>query len=198
MSWDLGEEVKFRRLLRRKVDQDILQFELAALRTLAPEDFFASRPYLVPEWVEHLREVDANMHKKLLRTLHSKYKSVMMRRRVQLLTNRESEWLMNQLREVFTRSAIITKKEITWLREQKKDTQQPSDLRYQQESLEKAGSQPGLELEQLSSLPSEIGCSSQKMNSDQDTNAELVMEAEGAPALPAQEQEVEHENEEMK
>jgi len=74
MTWDLGEEIKFRQLLRRKVDQDILSFELVALRTLSPEDFFKSRPYLVPEWVDRIRDLDGSLHKKLLRILHGKYR----------------------------------------------------------------------------------------------------------------------------
>src|SRR6266851_1354583 len=128
MHWDIGEETKFRRLLRRKVDEDILAFEIAALRTLTAEDFFASRPYLIPPWVEQIRELDSILYRKLLRILHGKYKSSMMKREVKVLNKRESQWLMEKLGIVFEKAAIITKKEIIWLRQQQSTVQAASKL----------------------------------------------------------------------
>jgi len=171
MTWDLGEEVKFRRLLKRKVDQDILRFELAALRTLTPEDFFASRPYLVPEWLDHVKPLDAMLHKKLLKLLHSKYRSVMMRRRVQFLSEQESQWLMEQLSKAFERAFVITKKEITWLRKQRENGNRDTSRSAQSDS-----------------QPLETDFSSQKMSSDQDTSASDAMVAEGSPVSNAMEE----------
>src|SRR5437899_10085929 len=89
-----------------------------ALKTLPPEDFFASRPYLVPEWVGKILDCDPNLHHKLLRILHGKYKSVMMKRKVRLLNEIEAQWLMEKLGIVFEKAYIITKREVAWLRQQ--------------------------------------------------------------------------------
>ena len=167
MRWALDEETKFRRLLRRKVDEDILRFEIAALRTLSPEDFLTSRPYLVPPWVEGVRAVNPVLHKKLLRTLHGKYKSVMMKRVIKKMSDKEAEWLMDKLGIVFEKAYIITKKEIAWLKQQKQQT---------------IGVQSGSRLGQLSSQPLEIGCSSQKTSSSLDMSVGPVMGSENSPA----------------
>jgi len=189
MRWSLDEETRFRRLLRRKVDEDILRFELSALKTLSPEDFFTSRPYLVPPWVESVRDVDPLLHKKLLRILHGKYRSVMMKRNIKKMNDKESQWLMEKLGIVFEKSYIITKKEITWLRGQHQaatgQKQKPQDTNSVQ-----SGSQSGSRSEPSSLLPSEIGCSSQRMSSSLDTNVEPAMEMERSSALPAEELEV--------
>lgn len=165
MKWDLGEEVKFRQLLRRKVDQDILAFEIEALRTLTPEEFFASRPYLVPEFVEDVKTLNPGLHKKLLKTLHGKYKSVMMKRRVRMINEKETTWLMEKLSVVFEKAFIITKKDIEWLRSR--------------------GSHSSLKLELSGSQPSETDCSSQKTSSDQDTSAEGAEEQDALNAINA-------------
>lgn len=179
MTWNLGDEVKFRRLLRRKLDQDVIKFEVAALKTLTPEEFFKSRPYLMPGWVAKVEALDANLYRKLLKVLHGKLKSVMMRRRVQLLSDAENEWFMNQLQVVFSRAAIVTRKEITWLKNRE------SQLRSQ---MSPSGSQLGSRSDQSSSQPSVTDCSSKKTSSSLDTNVELVaaQASENAPNALAQ------------
>ena len=176
MKWDIAEETKFRHLLRRKIDEDILKFELAALRTLKPEEFFASRPYLVPPFVELLKDLPDNSYKNSLKVLHNKYRAVMMRRRIQFLNDKENKWLMEKLGIVFERSYIITKKEIAWLKEHK-------------QQLTQDGSQPGSRLEPLSSQPSEIDYSSQKTNSGLAMSAEVVQVEERSPVQTVKEQE---------
>jgi hypothetical protein len=184
MKWDLGEETKFRQLLRRKVDEDILKFELAALRGLSAEAFLATRPYLVPPWVEQVREFNPKLYAKLLKTLHGKYRAVMMRRRIQFLNDKENKWLMEKLGVVFEKAFIISRRDIAWLQQH-----------HQQQT---SGSQPGLKSELLSSQPLEIGCSLAKTSSGQATNVELAQVLEQSAVQIAGELEVTAENEEMK
>lgn len=162
MKWPLSEEVKFRQLLRRKIDQDILTFELAAMRTLTPEEFFKSRPYLVPEWLERLRHLDPVLHHKLLKPVHDKYRSVMMRRRVRYLSERESSWLMDKMQEVMSKSYRITKKEMIWLKNRQPQLN--------------SGSQLSSKSDPSSLQLTEIDCSSKRMSSGQDMNAKPVLE----------------------
>lgn len=178
MKWPLEDEVKFRQLLRRKVDQDILTFELAALRTLTPEEFFRSRPYLVPEWVDRVKPLDASLHHRMLKVMHQKYRMVMMKRRVRYLSERETEWLMDRLQMVFEKASVITKKEITWLRNR------TAQLRSREGICTKStatgifntldGSQSGTRLDQSASPPLVTDCSSKKTSSEADTNAKPV------------------------
>lgn len=175
MKWPLEEEVKFRQLLRRKIDQDILEFELAALRTLTPEEFFKSRPYLVPEWVDKVKPLDAGLHHKMLKIMHQKYRSVMMKRKVRYLSDRENEWLMDKLQVVFEKATMISKKEITWLRNRQ------SQLRS------KSGSLNGSRSEESASQPSVTDCSSKKISSGQDTSVKPVEAAASENALSAPE-----------
>jgi len=182
MQWDLGEEIRFRRLLRRKVDQDILQFELAALRTLKPPEFFASRPYLLPEWVDAMRVADAGLYGKVLKTLHGKYKSVMMRRRVQLLNEKEEQWLMEQLQVVMEKRSIMSKREIKWLRANR-DLATGSKQKSQNLSLSQNGNPPSTNADPSSSPPSGTDTSLSRMSSEADTSAENAMVSEGCPVL---------------
>jgi len=184
MRWDLGEETKFRHLLRRKVDQDILEFELAALRTLSPSEFFASRPYLVPPWVEKVMELDPNLYQKMLRILHNKYRSVMMKRKVKTINEKESQWLMEKLGIVFEKASIITRKEVTWLRNRQSQLQS---------KVYKAGNQPGSELEQSSLLLSVTDSLSQRMSSAAAMNVGIAQALGSSPAKPAKEQEATNE-----
>ena len=191
MRWDIGEETKFRRLLRRKVDEDILRFELAALRTLKPDEFFASRPYLLPPQVETLKSVKPEMYRKLVRILHGKYKAVMMKRNIKTLSDTETEWLMNKLTFVLGSASIITRREVEWLKEQQQQQTQ-------------TGNQPGSRSEPSSLQPSEIDSSSARTNSglamsagaaavEAESLAQIVKEQEqseqSSSALPAKEQE---------
>jgi hypothetical protein len=192
--WDIGEETKFRRLLRRKVDQDILNFEIAALRTLTPEEFFLSRPYLVPPQVESIKGLDANLYGKLLRILHGKYKSAMMKRKIKMLNDKENKWLMEKLGIVFERAYIITKKEIVWLTQQKQQSVK-KDSEIIPFSL---GNPPGSRLEELALQPSVTDSLSAKTSSGRDMNVEAVVEKERSTALTVEEQVATAENEGMK
>jgi hypothetical protein len=192
MRWPLEEETKFRHLLRRKVDEDILRFEIAALRTLSPEDFFASRPYLIPEFVDRVRLLDPGLHKKLLKTLHGKYKSVMMKRVIKKMSDKESQWLMEKLSIVFEKASIITRKEIKWLQQQKDSSRQ--------QKLEQPlnGNQAGSMLAPSSLLPSEIDYSLPKTSSEVGMSVEGVVAQVESPALNAKEEVVTSANEETK
>jgi hypothetical protein len=174
MRWDLGEETKFRRLLRRKIDEDILKFELAALKTLSPEEFFTSRPYLLPEWLDRVKALDANLHLKILKTLHGKYKSVMMKRNVKILSEVEEKWLMEKLTFVVSSASIITRREVAWLKQQQQSQKQSTIcLQQERESTELVlpGNQPGSRSAASGSQPLEIGCSSVKTSSGLAMNA---------------------------
>ena len=193
MQWDLGEEIRFRRLLRRKVDQDILQFELAALRTLKPVAFFETRPYLLPEWVDALKLADVGLYGKVLKTLHGKYKSVMMRRRVQLLNEKEEQWLMEQLQVVIEKRSIMSKREIKWLRKNRDTQYQESHLATGPKqnpldmSLLRNGSQHGTKSEPSSSPRMETDTSLLRMSSGRDTSVEPVTVPEELPVPTAEE-----------
>jgi len=185
MRWDLGEETKFRRLLRRKVDEDILRFELAALRTLTPEDFFTTRPYLLPEWVVRLKELNLGTYKKLLRIFHGKYKSVMMKRNVKSLSDIETKWLMEKLTIVCEKASIITRREVTWLKQQREQQTQ-------------TGNQPGSRLEESVSQPMAIDSLSAKTSSGLAMSAGAVEEEAKLLAQIVAEQVATAENEGMK
>jgi len=179
MKWDVGEETKFRKLLRRKIDEDILKFELAALRTLSPSEFFSSRPYLVPPWVERVKMLDESLHKRLLKILHNKYKAVMMRRRIQFLNEKELQWLMEKLDVMFEKSSKITTKEVTWLRNRKPQLQSSS---YH------GGSQLGSRSEESDLLPTVTDSLSKRMSSAAAMNVALAEVLEKSPATNAAEQ----------
>jgi hypothetical protein len=179
-TWDLGEEVKFRQLLKRKVDQDILKFEIAALKALTPEEFFASRPYLVPEFVDDVKPLDPMLHKKLLFVLHRKYKSVMKHRHVRMMSEKESDWLLDMLGVVLEKSFIITKREITWLTQQ----------RVEKKNRMVNGIQGTSMSEPLGSLPLETGCSSPRMSSSLGTSVNGVEEMENTTVATVTEQEL--------
>lgn len=89
----------YRNLLRRQIDGDILEFESAAMRTLTPKEFFASRPYLVPEWVDGMRKLDRALHREMLMQLHAVYIVLLKkgRRGRRPLTQREFEMLFGEI-----------------------------------------------------------------------------------------------------
>jgi hypothetical protein len=161
INWDLGEEVRFRKLLRVKIDQDILKFELAALRALTPAEFFKTRPYLVPEWIDRIRDVDEALYRKSLKILHGKYKSVMMKRRVRYINEKQEEWLLEKLGIVIEKAFIISKKELKWLRQQRESQQQLKPL----------GNQLGTKSEPSSSPLTGTDTLLSRMSSGVDTSA---------------------------
>jgi len=72
---------------------------MEAVTTLTPEEFFSTRPYLVPEIAEWVRKVDPSLHCKMLAELMSVYRSGIKngRRRFRPLSQRESEMLWAEI-----------------------------------------------------------------------------------------------------
>jgi hypothetical protein len=201
------DDARYRRLMRKKLYADILNFEIAACRVSTPEEFFASRPYLLPEFVAVVRTIDPVLYRKLLYELRRKYMYTLRARKVKGLKPQERSWLDRQIEIRMLNGDKLSKREVKWLQNRLTTARQSSLNCFLTPSLGtkeivatlRRGSQHGSKQEGSSSRPTVTGSSSSKMSSDQDTNAESVIEWEGPPVINVAEQvntpgEIKHSN----
>ena len=113
--WDYDEAAKFRRIMRKKLICDIARFEFEAIKAMSPEDFFSTRPYLVPEVVALLKYNDPAMYHKLLHALIVKYRAVVQHYRLPTITRIEEKWLDTALRDKVSTEHHLNKGEQQWL-----------------------------------------------------------------------------------
>ena len=176
---DYDDAARFRRLMRRKVMLDGLAFVIEAMRTLTPEEFFAARPYLVPERLHFIRKTDPDLYVRLLAELHRKYGYSLSRLKRPKLAKRDEKWLEGQTWDRMLRGDLISTKEREWLQKKLDDLteRKPSlGIPTKSSSPPPPGNQPGTASVQWSSPLTATDSSSSKTNSNQGTNVKSAME----------------------
>ena len=192
------DDSRYRRLMRKKLYADILNFEIAACRVSTPDEFFASRPYLLPEFVAMVRGFDPVLHGKLLYELRRKYMYALRARKVKGLKPRERSWLDRQIEIRMLNGDKLSKREVKWLQNRLTTARQSSLSCFLTPSLEmkkivatlrrpSGGSQHGSKQEASNSPPMETDSSSSKTSSGQDMNAEAAEAQELSNAINAAE-----------
>jgi len=177
--WDADDAAKFKRIMRKKLIADIAAFEFEALKALTPEDFFTSRPYLVPEIVALLKYHEPDMYRKSLRALSQKYRAVVQHYRIPTISKPEEKWLDIALRDRVANEHFMNTEEQRWLVKHWERAPRPS----------KVGLKSGTKLDLSALQPLATGSSSWKISSVVDTSVEHAKEPVSSPALNAVEQE---------
>jgi len=179
-AYEYEDLARFKRLLRQKMMYDIWAFEYEVVRALTAEELFASRPYLVPEFVYAVREADAVLYRKLLVALHGRYKLVIRNHKPPRLRQRDEQWVEAQLKERLTSGRYyISDKENIW----------KNPGRLFKRRAKGGGRRRGIRPDLRSLQPSEIDSLLSKMNSGQAMNAAVVRGRDESSASNAKEQE---------
>src|SRR5258708_4163353 len=185
---DYDDDARYRRVMRKKLYADILNFEIGVCRASTPEEFFASRPYLLPEFVAALRGLDPGLYAKLLFELRRKYMYALRAKKVKGLKPHEKAWLDRQIEIRILNGTRLSRKEIKWLENRLaasrgSTTGQGSNSNYflgpsvevkQVVAGLRSGNRHGLKPGPSSLQPMATGCSSSRMNSGRDMNVEPV------------------------